>query len=261
MKTIKEIIKFIDESVRGLKNDEATNYRLKLDDKLAIFVGWSAGYGDEKDDSIIQSSDSYDYGINAGIKVWTSDDMWTDFDALNFPYYEDGDILDMSISLSPDYNAKEIAKSLEAWYEQVKDLDITDDGLIIEDNDDFSDDEDDFWDDDEETEEDSNEVKEVEEAKDKSLKETFAGEDVIDDLVDRAQSLYNEGDYGDKEECVQQAIDDGLIYSKDIYTLLEHYGTIDSSTMIESFYDDLFNDIYSKLEDKEEEEDEDEEDY
>jgi hypothetical protein len=159
MKTTKEIIKFIDESVRGLKNEEATNYRLKLDDKLAIFVGWSAGYGDEERDDVIQSSDSYDYGINAGIKVWTSDDMWTDFDILNFPYYEDGDVLEMSISLSPDYDAKEIAKSLETWYEQVKDLDLTDDGLIIEDNDDFSDDEDEFWNDDEEDEDASRDEK------------------------------------------------------------------------------------------------------
>lgn len=265
MKTIKEIIKFIDESVRGLKNEEATNCRLKLDDKLAIFVGWSAGYGDEKDDTIIQSPDNYDYGINAGIKVWTSDDMWTDFDLLNFPYYEDGFVLDMAISLSPDYDAKEVAKSLIAWYEQVKDLDMTDDGLIIEGSENTEDDEDEFWsgeDEEKSAEEKSKIEKEVEEscAKNKTLKETWAGEDVIDDLVDRAQSLYNEGDYGDKEECVQQAIDDGLIYTKDIYTLLEHYGTIDSSTMIESFYDDLFNDIYSKLEDKEEEEDEDEED-
>lgn len=289
MKTIKEIIKFIDESVRGLKNDEATNYRLKLDDKLAIFVGWSAGYGDEKDDSIIQSEEDYDYGVNVGIKVWTSDDMWSDFDILNFPYYSDGEVLDMSISLSPDYNAKEIANDLVKWYEQVKDLDMTEDGLIIEDEEEFED-EDEFFKDAEEYNDDhakewmkkhphgwynnendygtgEEEVEEAVKSKEadkkscnKDLKETFAGEDVIDDLVDRAQSLYDEGDYGDKEECVQQAIDDGLIYTKDIYTLLEHYGTIDSSTMIESFYDDLFNDIYSKLEDKEEEEDEDEED-
>ena len=89
----------------------------------------------------------------------------------------------------------------------------------------------------------------------KQLQETFAGEDVIDDLVDRAKLCINDG--YDTEDAIWQAIDEGLIYTKDIYDLVEHYGSIDTSTMIESFYDDLYQDIYNELEDYESEEDDD----
>lgn len=95
--------------------------------------------------------------------------------------------------------------------------------------------------------------------KEKKLNETWKGDDVIDDLVDRAQSLINDGNYGDKSECVSQAIDDGLIYSRDIIDLAEHYGVIDDSELIERYYEDLYNDVYSRVEEPEEEE-EDEED-
>lgn len=90
----------------------------------------------------------------------------------------------------------------------------------------------------------------------KPLKETFAGQDVIDDLVERAQSMYDDGGYGDKDECIHQAIDDGLIYTRDIYSLLEHYGSIENATIIESYYNDLFSGIAKKIEDKEDDEEE-----
>ena len=90
----------------------------------------------------------------------------------------------------------------------------------------------------------------------KELKETWAGEDVVNDIIDRATSKLDEGE--DIDDAVFNAIDEGLIYTKDIYSLVEHYGSIDSSTMIESFYDDLYSDVYSAVKDyipEEEEED------
>lgn len=91
----------------------------------------------------------------------------------------------------------------------------------------------------------------------KKLNETWAGEDVIADLVDRAQSLMDSRDYGDKEDCVRQAIDDGLIYSKDIWDLAEHYGVVDDSELIERYYEELFNDVYSQVEESDEDDEED----
>lgn len=79
----------------------------------------------------------------------------------------------------------------------------------------------------------------------KQLKETWAGEDVIDDIVERAQANLKDGE--DESDAIFNAIDEGLIYTKDIYTLVEHYGSIDTITMIESFYDDLYNDVASRL--------------
>ena len=57
-----------------------------------------------------------------------------------------------------------------------------------------------------------------------TLKETWEGEDIIDDLVDRAQSFMDDGH--DAQEAIERAIDDGLIYTDDIWNLGKHYMSI-----------------------------------
>ena len=127
----KEIAKFMKESVEWLIKEQAGCCRYKLDDHLAIFVGWSAGYGNEKRDDVIQTKDCPDYGINTGIKVWTSDDMWTDYDWLNFPYYANEDVLDMDCAISPQEDWERVAEYLLRMYDEVKAFDMTDKGLIL----------------------------------------------------------------------------------------------------------------------------------
>lgn len=137
----RKIAAFIKESVEWLQKEQMGCCRYKLDDHLAIFVGWSAGYGNEKRNDVIQAKDDPDYGINVGIKVWTSDDMWTDFDWLNFPYYENGDVLDMGMviaysdditdGLSESVDYEPLADALLRWYDEIKDLEMNDNGMII----------------------------------------------------------------------------------------------------------------------------------
>jgi hypothetical protein len=138
-----KIAQFIKESVEWLVENQEGCCRYQLDDHLAIFVGWSGGYGKEPRKDVIQAKDDPDWGINVGIKVWTSDYMQTDFDWLNFPYYENGEVLDMSLTVafkddiadglceSVDYQP--LAETLLRWYDEVKDLKIADDGRILED--------------------------------------------------------------------------------------------------------------------------------
>lgn len=127
-----KIAKFIKESVEWLQREQQGCCRYKLDDHLAIYVGWSAGYGEQERDDVIQAKDDFDWGINVGIKVWTSDYMQTDYDWLNFPYYENGDVLDMEVSIAPNDNYELITNDLLKWYDEVKDLTLNDDGKIIE---------------------------------------------------------------------------------------------------------------------------------
>lgn len=128
-----QIKEFIKESVEWLQKEQLGCCRYKLDDHLAIFVGWSAGYGEEKRDDVIQARDNPDYGINAGIKVWTSDDMWTDFDWINFPYYENEDVLDMDCAISPQEDWERVTDYLLKMYYEVCHLKIADNGLILRD--------------------------------------------------------------------------------------------------------------------------------
>lgn len=126
-----KIAKFIKESVEWLQKEQQGCCRYQLDDHLAIFVGWSAGYGDEKCDYVIQAKDALDWGINVGIKVWTSDYMQTDYDYLNFPYYENGDVLDIELSVAPNDDYEMLTNDMLRWYDEVKDLELNNDGLII----------------------------------------------------------------------------------------------------------------------------------
>lgn len=129
-----EVAKFIKESVEWLVEEQQGCCRYQLDDHLAIYVGWSAGYGKELRDDVIQAKDDPDWGINVGIKVWTSDYMQTDFDWLNFPYYDDGEVLDMSESIVPHEDYRQIADVLLKWYDEVKNIVLADDGRILEDD-------------------------------------------------------------------------------------------------------------------------------
>lgn len=126
-----KVSKFITESVEWLVTEQQGCCTYKLDDHLAVCVGWSAGYGKEKRDDVIQAKDDPDFAINVGIKVWTSDSMRTDYDWINFPYYEDRDVLDMGLSIAPNDNYDNIAKSLLKWYDEVKDFTIDNDGKIL----------------------------------------------------------------------------------------------------------------------------------
>ena len=127
-----KIIKFVEESVEWLQKEQQGCCRYPLDDHLAVFVGWSNGYGDEKRDDVVQAKDDLDWGINAGIKVLTSDSMLTDYDWINFPYRsEDGEVWDMEMSIAPNDDYEIIADVLLKWYDEVKYLRLANDGKIL----------------------------------------------------------------------------------------------------------------------------------
>lgn len=130
--TMENISKWLEESKNWLVDNQSGCCTLKLDDRLAICVGWSAGYGDEPREDVIQAKDEPDYAINAGIKVWTSDDLRTDFEFINFPYKENGDIYDDAISLSKDEDFDWLANALITDYEALEGLEIDKDGLVKE---------------------------------------------------------------------------------------------------------------------------------
>lgn len=118
---VNKIADFVEEAVNDLQTSDYTCSRYVLDDDLAIYVGWSEGYGDEPRDDVIQSKKNPDYGLNAGVKV-RNDSDWTDFDYLNFPILADdsGDIWDSATSIRPDADYKHIAKYLIDEYKDIK---------------------------------------------------------------------------------------------------------------------------------------------
>lgn len=247
---VKEISKWLEQSVKDMQENDWSGCWYKLDNGLGICVYWCDGWGDEPREDVIQDKEHPDYGLVCGIKLIDEDDQsgggpyfW------KFPYFENGEVATEDTGIAPNGNFEELAKQMLADFDSVKDLDIDEKGLIHQSKEPTVNPKEDKG---EPTEEGCDK-----EGK-KPLKEDVHGSDVIDDLVDRAQSMLNSRDYGDADECVRQAIDDGLIYTTDILALLEYYGSIDDSTIIESYYEDLFSEVLDRLEEPEDEEEDDE---
>ena len=127
----KQLSQWLKDSVNCLIDYQEGCCTYKLDDHLAVCVGWSGGYSNEPDESVIQATDDLTYAIDAAIKVWTSDSMRTDLDYINAPYYENGDVIDIGISISKNEDYDKLAEYFLKEYEGLKDLEIRDDGLII----------------------------------------------------------------------------------------------------------------------------------
>ena len=127
----KQLSQWLKDSVNWLIDHQEGCGTYKLDGHLAVCVGWSGGYEAEPDESLIQAIDDLTFAINAAIKVWTSDDMRTDLDYINAPYYENGDVIDIGIYISKNEDYDKLAEDFLEEYEKLKDLEIRDDGLVI----------------------------------------------------------------------------------------------------------------------------------
>ena len=127
----KQLSQWLKDSVNWLIDHQEGCGTYKLDGHLAVCVGWSGGYEAEPDESLIQAIDDLTFAINAAIKVWTSDDMRTDLDYINAPYYENGDVIDIGIYISKNEDYNKLDEYFLEKEEKLKDLEIRDDGLII----------------------------------------------------------------------------------------------------------------------------------
>lgn len=130
--TMDNVAKWLKESSDWLIDNQQGCCTLKLDDHLAICVGWSNGFGDEPREDVIQAIDNLDYAVVTGVKVWTSDDMRTDFDFINFPYKENSYVFDDAYAIAEDEDFDWLANALITDYEILEKLEIDKDGLIKE---------------------------------------------------------------------------------------------------------------------------------
>lgn len=130
--TINNVAKWLKESTDWLIDNQQGCCTLKLDDSLAICVGWSNGFDEEPCGDLIRAKDNLDYAVVAGVKVWTSDDMRTDFDFINFPYRKGGDVYDDTYTIAKNEDFDWLANALITDFEALEGLEIDKDGLIKE---------------------------------------------------------------------------------------------------------------------------------
>ena len=129
-----EIANFLKDSVEWLIEQDEGCSTYKLNDRLGICVGWQDGY-DPEDELAIHSATSPQYAIVAGIKVYTSDDMRTDYDWINYPYFANGEVIDDSVTIEPTENYDKLARYFSKEFDAMKDWEIEEDGLVIKSDD------------------------------------------------------------------------------------------------------------------------------
>lgn len=104
-------------------------YEIPLGGQLSVFVGWLDGY-DPEDETCIHDTNNPTWCLNAGIKVNASDSMKTDYEYLNSPYYDSGDVWATDCSIKPDEDYNNLADYLLKEYEAMKVLVLDEDGRI-----------------------------------------------------------------------------------------------------------------------------------
>lgn len=130
--TAKTLAKEIKDAVDWLAEEDLCGcVTLKLNGTLAVCVGWSNGF-DPNDETVIHSKAEPTYAICAAIKAWGSDNLGTDLDYIDAPYYEDGSVYDTEQSISPNENYEWLATNFLDEFDFLKDLDIDKKGLIHE---------------------------------------------------------------------------------------------------------------------------------
>ena len=129
-----ELANFLEENIEWLQEEDEGCATYKLDDRLAVCVGWEDGF-DPNDENVIHSKSDPRYAIVAGIKVYTSDDMRTDYDWISYPYFANGEVVHTGVSISPDENLMNLAGYFLKEYSKMADWEIEEDGLVIKSDD------------------------------------------------------------------------------------------------------------------------------
>ena len=125
------LAKEINSAVKWLKEEDCGCVTLKLNETLAVCIGWSNGF-DPEDETVIHSKTSPTWAICAAIKAWGSDSLRTDFDYIDAPYYEDDSVYDTEMSIYPNENYEWLATNFLKEFDVLKEMDIDENGLIHE---------------------------------------------------------------------------------------------------------------------------------
>lgn len=125
-----ELAKKIKMAVKELVASENGCATIKLDNRLAVCVGWSEGYEYEEDNQFIHSKNNPSFTLVVGLKVWASDDLRTDYDWINYPYTNEGAVLDIGTEVNINEDYESLAEWLLEEYTGFQNIEISKDGLI-----------------------------------------------------------------------------------------------------------------------------------
>lgn len=129
--TKQELAESIRKSVKWLKQSDGGCVTLKMDDTLAICVGWQNGF-DEDDETVIHSKSDPTWGIVCGIKAYNTDCMRTDYDYISSPFSAKGKVYDTTVAVSlDDESFKRLVDYQWEEYEMLSKFKIAKNGEVL----------------------------------------------------------------------------------------------------------------------------------
>ena len=128
--TKRELVKYLKAEIEYFRDGADGCAVIKLDDRLAVCVGWLDGY-DPADVDLIHAEELPTWCLNAGIKVHTSDSLKTDYEFINAPFYRSGDVWMTDVSLGYNEDIKALADYFLKEYKAMKKCEIAEDGEIL----------------------------------------------------------------------------------------------------------------------------------
>lgn len=126
-----ELVKALQYAAEDFINGNNDCYTFPIDDRLAVCVGLSDGYQDEG--QWIDAEDGFGT-VYAGIKCYTSDDMRTNYNWINYPHSdEEAYVYEQPLPKQLDDKAYGlIADYLIDSYNELKQFDFSEDGKVEE---------------------------------------------------------------------------------------------------------------------------------
>lgn len=231
MVDVKKLTNFLKSETEFLKdNDDYAGAYLKLDDTYSVVLSFEDGFYGE-DDDVIHSKENPRFALVAAIRITSPDytpDMW------EIPHdKKSGDLYldDYTVSTNEDFEglAQRLINDYEYMTKEIQPLLDREEEVEIED----------------EVEESTKVKKSACKKVNESIESEFS--DNFDYMVELATEYYK----GDIEEAVQEAMDEGLMFHDDVVMIAGHY--INSETLTQMFYEELYQDLYDAVKEELEE--------
>lgn len=235
-KSVKDLAKWLKDEVEFLKeNQDYAGGWLQLGNGLAAVVCWEEGWGEEKRDDCIQSDENPDYALVAGIKIYNphdTPDFWTMLSLDN------GDIATETTGILPEENYEDLAKWILDSYENLKEVDYDEDGVIMSEKETIDE------------QEKSNLTKEtIKEGVHESPYRRIIAEhfdytgnfdflDIVSNIINRIEDFSN-------DEDIWNAIDLELIYTFQEWEIAMYYCSSPRDCDWQNVIESLYSDIYS----------------
>jgi hypothetical protein len=123
MKLTKEaLIPFLASLITDAKNDAQFSiawFNPTKDLPFSIVGGWQGGFDPEDTDCLLPSKSSPTYAMCVKIVVNEGPYAYTDFEIMNMPYDEEGNVDDTEVALEWDDNPEEAARWLLCEWERI----------------------------------------------------------------------------------------------------------------------------------------------